>query len=110
MMTKIMKQVILSCAFLSSDAFAPGFWTLESRRPNESHVKRDAALTPIGPLCPFRSPATDSLEDEMEALSKLGPEISTAVTRVHLELQMSSSPNQATLLEAADSIEQAVDK
>eukprot|EP00977_Amphora_coffeiformis_P025117 scaffold18324_cov176-Amphora_coffeaeformis.AAC.9 len=70
----------------------------------------DAALTPIGPLCSFRSPAATSLEGGMEDLSELGPKLSTAMTRVQLEMHTSSTPDKTTLLEAADSIGQAVDQ
>ena len=46
----------------------------------------------------------------MEELSDLGPKLSTVMTRVQLEMQMSNNPDKTTLLEAADSIDHAVDQ
>lgn len=80
------------------------------RRPSCTTTSRHALLTPVGPFCPFASSTAAALDDQMQALSEVGPAIATAMARVQLEMQQNSEkPNPAVLTDTANQLEQAVE-
>ena len=120
-----LRLLLILCIPYSGDALVPFGWKETGRQRFCSNndkatcvarhaVASNTALTPIGPFCPFRSPAADALEDQMEELSALGPVLATAMTRVQLELMQATEsknpPNGDLILETADTIDKAVTK
>lgn len=67
------------------------------------------AVTPVGPFCPFRSQAANSLDLPMQQLNEQGPEFATEMAKLQLELQFGNEPDPDRLLSTADKLETAVD-
>jgi Domain of unknown function (DUF1825) len=68
------------------------------------------AVTPIGPFCPFRSPAANAIEPRMQELTRAGPAFARDLARIQLELQSGQKPDKEMLQRVANGLEDAVDK
>ena len=68
------------------------------------------ALTPIGPFCPFRSKATESLDGQMQGIKEQGPDFASEMTKFQLDIQMGQQPEPERLRTVAEGINQAVDE
>ena len=67
-----------------------------------------AALTPIGPFCPFRSSAAVAVEPRIEELNELAPEFATEMAKIQMEIQLGNDPDKDRLFRVADGIDKAV--
>lgn len=69
------------------------------------------ALTPVGPFCPFRSSSTMELDPKMESMQKeVGPDLTTEMSRVQLDMLAGQMPDPERLLKVADGFEIAVEQ
>ena len=66
------------------------------------------ALTPVGPFCPFRSSASETINSRMDQLHSSAPNFADDFARIQVELQMGADPDPDQMREVADGIEEAV--
>lgn len=117
---EILAVIVIGCFLVQSDgccAFSPV--TTSSRFPQQrqwhdyassSIIILQMAVTPVGPFCPFRSPAANAIEPRMQELTRAGPEFARDLARIQLELQAGQKPDKDMLLRVANGLEEAVDK
>jgi Domain of unknown function (DUF1825) len=99
------------CAFsLSSTNRYPAPQQWRDYASSSSIIVLQMAVTPIGPFCPFRSPAANAIEPRMQELTRAGPEFARDLARIQLELQSGQKPDKDLLLRVANDLEDAVDK
>jgi hypothetical protein len=109
-----MKTVFASVILLQANAFSPthtkygaSFGTRVSR---SRKISLQMALTPVGPVCPFRSAATQGMDGGMQQQNSAGPDFAMEMSRVQFDMQMGRTPDRERLAKVADGIDDAVDQ
>lgn len=103
--------VVVSCSLAyCQTAIAFQRLPLQSRRKLCVPWKLNIALTPVGPFCPFRSPAADNFNPKMEEMQKTSPDFATEMTRFQLDIQTGNTPDPEGLRIVADGIDHAVEQ
>jgi hypothetical protein len=113
-----MKTLFASILLLQANAFSPthtkygpsSFGMRVSHRSRKSSSLQMAALTPVGPFCPFRSSAAQSMDGGMQQLNSAGPEFATEIARVQSDMKTGQMPDPQRLAKVADGIDEAVNQ